>query len=330
MKASNEERARAARVIDEQRSAVLLAHEHPDGDAVGSMLGFALMLEKKGYRVQCSWPEPTRLPAKYDFLPGMMLVTEPADLLGENLVMTFDCANLERVEPFKKICSSADELINFDHHPDNTLYGTINFVEPKAAATSEIVYLLAGELGLELSFDTAVCLYTGIVTDTGRFQFSNTSATTMRIASEMIEMGVNPNRVYENIYQSDSMPYLRLIGRTIENAVYQDDIGLVYSTVTLSGLAQFGVRMEEAEDLIDCLRGLKQHRVAALLKELPDGRIRVSLRSRIDIDIGKIARKLGGGGHRVAAGYTSGADRFEEVVAELRGEIFADGRDSGR
>jgi phosphoesterase RecJ-like protein len=88
--------------------------------------------------------------------------------------------------------------------------------------------------------------------------------------------------------------------------------------------------MEEAEDLIDCLRGLKQHRVAALLKELPDGRIRVSLRSRIDIDIGKIARKLGGGGHRVAAGYTSGADSFEEAVAELRGEIFADGRDSGR
>jgi phosphoesterase RecJ-like protein len=145
----------------------------------------------------------------------------------------------------------------------------------------------------------------------------------------MVAMGVEPNEVYQNVYQSDSLEYIKLSGEVVTRAVYDQELGLIYGCVTQADLKDFGVTMNETEDLIDDLRALKGHLVAALFKERQDGKFRVSLRSRVEFDIGEIARKLGGGGHRVAAGYTSTRNTLEEAIEELKGEIVVSGGSAG-
>jgi bifunctional oligoribonuclease and PAP phosphatase NrnA len=318
-----EELARAASLIDDHHTALVFGHEHPDGDAIGSTLAFCHMLARRGYTVRASWPPPFKMPHKFLFLPGMKSIVQADEVEVDGLVITLDCANLDRLDAFRQVTEAADAVINIDHHPDNSRFGTVNIVDPAAAATAEIIYLKAPDLGLEVDIDAAVCLYTGIVTDTGKFQFANTSANTLGAASEMVALGVDVSEIYRNIYQNDSLAYLRLSGKLLTGAVFQEDIRLIYAAVTRPDLELYGVEMEETEDLIDSLRGVRDHRIAVVFKEMTDGRIRVSLRSRNEIDIGSVARKLGGGGHRVAAGYTSGARSIEDAVAELRREIIA-------
>ena len=319
----------AADLMAASKSIVVLGHVYPDGDAIGSVLGTAIAVREAGWEVQASWPEPFEIPHKYSFLPGKDLLVPPEELTVVGVVVTLDCASAARLEELEKRVPGSLELINIDHHPDNTRFGSFNLIEPGACATSEIVYRYSADLGFRINQEAALCLYTGIVTDTGRFQFSNTTATTLRVASEMVAMGIEPNTVYENVYQSDSLAYIRLSGEVITRAVYDHELGLIYGCVTQSDLKAFGVKMNETEDLIDDLRALKGHVVAALFKEREDGKTRVSLRSRVDFDIGAIARKLGGGGHRVAAGYTSTKGTIEETIEELRGEIIASDGSTG-
>lgn len=314
---------RANRLIEESDSVVVLSHQNPDGDAFGSVLGLGLMLRGAGLNVKASWPDPVELPLKYEFLPGKELLVSPADLRLDDLVIAVDCASAGRLGELEDAVLEVDHIINIDHHPDNSLFGAVNLVDATASATTEILYEEAGDLGLEMDRDIAVCLYTGLVTDTGRFQFSNTSAETFRIASELVEMGADPNRLYEEIFQGDTLSYMRLTGEMVSRAVFEPETGLVHVFMPQEELRRFGVEMNETEDLIDSLRTLRGHRIAALFKEQDDGRIRVSLRSRSDTDIGTVARSLGGGGHRAAAGYTSEKGSFEEALQELKGEIVA-------
>ncbi len=322
MRINKGEVSRARRLIEESDSVEVLSHQKPDGDAFGSALGLGLMLRRAGLNVKVSWPDPFELPIKYEFLPGKELLISPVDLRPNGLVIAVDCANAGRLGELEDAVL-VDNLINIDHHPDNSLFGTVNLVDKAASATAEILYKEAGDLGLEMDGDIAVCLYTGLVTDTGRFQFSNTSAETFRIASELVDMGVEPNRLYEEIYQGDTLSYMRFTGELVSRAVFEPETGLFYVFMPQEELRRFGVEMNETEDLIDSLRTLRGHRIAALFKEQDDGRIRVSLRSRADTDIGTVARSLGGGGHRAAAGYTSEKGSFDEALQELKGEIVA-------
>jgi len=321
---------RAAALIADSEAIMVFGHEWPDGDAIGSVLALALALKAAGHRVQAGWPQPGEVPHKYDFLPGIDLLVGSADLKPEGIAIAVDCATADRLQELKEPALASGGLINIDHHPDNTRFGSINLVDQGASATSEIVFRNARNLGLELDKDAALCLYAGIVTDTGRFQFSNTTAVTLETASQMVAMGVEPNRIYENVYQSDSLAYIKLTGEVLTRAVYDEGLGLIFGCILQSDLQKFGVNMNETEDLIDDLRALKGHVVAALFKELSSGVIRVSLRSRVDCDIGTIARNLGGGGHRVAAGYTSSKRTVDEAVEELKGEIIASGGSAGR
>jgi phosphoesterase RecJ-like protein len=320
---------RAADLIAGSKTALILGHQYPDGDAIGSALAVAIALGETGRQVQASWPEPFELPHKYAFLPGKDYLVRPGDARDADVTISLDCATADRMQELKDRALARPTLINIDHHPDNRRFGAVNLVEPEASATAEIIYRRAADLGLPINIDAALCLYVGIVTDTGRFQFSNTSAGTLEAASEIVAMGVEPNVIYENVYQSDSLEYIRLSGEVLMNAVYDSDLGLIYACLMQSDLKEFGVKMSETEDLIDDLRALKGHMVTALFKETGDGSIRVSLRSRVDCDIGSIARKLGGGGHRVAAGYTSGKKNIAEAVEELKGEIVESGGSAG-
>ncbi len=316
---------RSARLVEKCRSVLIVGHQYPDGDAIGSVLAMGLMLRSAGRKVQASWAEPFEMPDKYSFLPGLETLVRPAEIEeGFDLVIALDCANGGRLEELEETALE-HPLINIDHHPDNTRFGAANIVDPGASATAQIVFEIAEGFSLEVGADAAVCLYTGIVTDTGRFQFSNTTSDTLKVAGALIEMGVEPHDVFQNVYQSDSLAYLRLSGEVMCAAVYEEDLKLIRAQVSREDLARFGVKMNETEDLIDNLRTLRGHRIAVLFKQLADGTIRVSLRSRPDTDIGAIARKLGGGGHRVAAGYTSGTQTFEGALAELKGELVAAG-----
>ncbi len=320
---------RAAKLIEENESVIIFGHQWPDGDAIGSLLGLGIALSRAGHAVQASWPAPLELPHKYEFLPGLDLLVEPDEVEPAGLAIAVDCANAERLQELKAPATGARDLVNIDHHPDNSRFGTVNLVDPGSSATAEIITRNSGALGIVLDGDSALCLYAGIVTDTGRFQFTNTTAETLECASRLVSLGVEPHAVYENVYQSDSLAYIRLTGEVLTNAVYDEELGLIYGCVMQADLESFGVKMNETEELIDDLRALKGHRVAALFKELRDGTIRVSLRSRIDCDIGTVARNLGGGGHRVAAGYTSGAGGIESAVRELKDEIVASGGNTG-
>ncbi|MBN2169030.1 MAG: bifunctional oligoribonuclease/PAP phosphatase NrnA [Actinobacteria bacterium] len=315
-------------LIKGSESVVILGHQYPDGDAIGSVLGLGLMLRDLGKIVEVSWPEPFEVPGKLSFLPGLDMMVSPDKLEPEDLIVTVDCASRERLPDFHKILRGGFNVINIDHHTDNTMFGTVNIVDKEGAATAEIIYLIHKDLGLELTKDAAVCFYTGILTDTGKFQFNNTSGETLKVASELAEAGVVPSWIYENVYQSDSLNYLLFTGDALSRCVLEEDLGLTYIFVSQENLKRFGVRMSETEDMIDNLRALKTHRIAALFKELENGTIRVSLRSKNDIDIGSVARKLGGGGHRVAAGYTSSQKGFENTLKELRREIVEAGWDT--
>lgn len=329
MRLDEKELERAADLIAGSESVLVLGHQYPDGDAIGSALALAIALGQTGRRVQASWPEPFELPHKYTFLPGADFLVRPGDVLDADVTISVDCATADRMQELKDRTLARPTLINIDHHPDNRRFGSVNLVEPEASATAEIIYRRAAVLGLHLNREAALCLYVGIVTDTGRFQFSNTTAGTLEAASEIVALGIEPNVIYENVYQSDSLEYIRLTGEVLMNAVYDNELGLIYACVMQSDLKEFGVKMNETEDLIDDLRALKGHMVTALFKETGDGSIRVSLRSRVDCDIGSIARKLGGGGHRVAAGYTSGKESIADAVAELKEEIIDSGGSAG-
>lgn len=319
----------AAEILRSGGPVMVFGHEWPDGDAIGSLLAVCLCLAKNGRRVTGSWPAPMELPGKYEFLPGRDLIVSPGGPSADAVVITVDCANIDRLRDLKEIALGGREIINIDHHPDNTGFGTLNLVDPGAASTSEIIYDAVRRLGVGLTLDAAICLYSGIVTDTGRFQFTNTTAETLRAASELVSLGVKPHAIYENIYQSDTLAYIRLTGEVLKRSVHDERLGLIYGWVTQEDLRSFKVRMSETEDLIDDLRTLRGHRIAALFKEQSGGTIRISLRSRADFDIGTIARRLGGGGHRVAAGYTSGRRTVADAVAELKEEIVASGGNTG-
>lgn len=325
-----DEALRAGSFIEQHRSAVVLGHQFPDGDAIGSVLGLAVMLSRRGLDVQASWPEPFELPRRYGFLPGGGMLVNPAEIAGCELVFVLDCAVFGRLEELQEIAGGARVLVNIDHHPDNPLFGTVALVDRNAAATSVIIYRYASDMGLEVDLDAALCLYTGVVTDTGRFQFTNTTAETLRVCAEMVDLGVSPNLVSENVYQSASLSQMRLTAQVLSSAVFEEDLGLVYATMTQDDLSQRGVQMTDTEDLIDFLRALREHEVAALLKEMSDGRVRVSLRSRAGTDVGGVARKLGGGGHRSAAGYTSTKRTFADALLELKEVLAQGGRSTGR
>ncbi len=317
---------RAAELLASSEPVMIFGHEWPDGDAIGAVLGLGIALAEKGKRVQMSWPGPLEMPQKYQFLPEIEKLVASRELRPEGIAIAVDCATEDRLKELKEVAFAAGGLINIDHHPDNTRFGSVNLVDETAAATCEILYAICEKLGFAVGYEAALCLYTGIVTDTGRFQFSNTTAGTLATASGILSKGVKPNFVYENVYQSNSLAYIRLTGEVLTRAVYDEDLSFVYGWIKQEDLKKFGVRLYETEDLIDDLRALKGHVIAAVFKEQPSGAIRVSVRSRLECDIGSIARKLGGGGHRVAAGYTSARGTLEEAVEELKGEIIASGR----
>ena len=285
----------------------MASHINPDGDSLGSLLGLAMALSRAGKKVYPGLPEPWKYPPQYLFLPGRELLLDPSQLEeAPELFIALDCSNAERLGELREKAQAASLLINIDHHEDNSLFGGINVVDKEASSTSEIVYRALKAAGWSPPTPAeATCLYTGLVADTGRFRHHNTSASAFAVAGELVQAGADIFRVGDELYGSQSLAYTRLLGRVLQRAEIVERHAFAYSYITRRDLAETGATLPETEDMIDHLRALRQTRVVALFKELPDGKVRVSLRSRDGFEVGPIARLLGGGGHALAAGYTS-------------------------
>ncbi len=305
---------------------LLTAHEGPDGDALGSLLGMHNLLTQLGKdSVMFMAAKEFPLPIEYRFLPLEEVFHEaPADM-ADRTVIFLDCGNIDRM-PVDFLSSGENFTINVDHHHDNTLFGDINLVDVGASCTAEIVYRLAILLGAEITAEMAAALYVGLVTDTGKFMYENTNAGTHRIAAELIDAGVAVDETYRRLYEHVPIEKLRLVSRALDGIQRHCGDRLVLAYVTAADYEASGAGEEMTEGIIDHLRSVEGSKVAALIRDQGDrGRAarKVSLRaSGGDIDVSAIARRHGGGGHKRAAGFSTDLE-LDELVAFLCGEVDA-------
>jgi bifunctional oligoribonuclease and PAP phosphatase NrnA len=241
-------------------------------------------------------------------LPGRDLLVAPGKLPKElPVVVTLDAADLSRLDGLSHLVERAGTSVCIDHHRTNPGFATINLIDPDAAATAEVVYRLITLMGGELGPDVAACLYAGLVTDTGRFQFESASPEVLRIAADLRERPFDHTRLSQALYEDNSLEYLRLLGTVLDRATLVADADLVWTWLTRDDLKGARVPIQETDDVIDILRTARESDVAAVAKQQRDGGFKVSLRSRGNTDVAAIAERFGGGGHRLAAGYTSKA-----------------------
>ena len=325
----NGQRSSRARMLDEIRSAqrfVLATHEHPDGDALGSLAGMQLVLDALGKdAVSFMAPDEFPLPYEYRFLELPHMVTEPPTDLHDRTIIFLDCGNIDR-NPADAFKSDRAHILNVDHHHDNTHFGTVNHVVPEASCTAEIVWDLAKGLGVELTQPIAEALYVGLVTDTGRFMYDATGPIAHRMAAELIEAGVDVQAVYRRLYEGVPYGKLELLARGLANVERYDGGLLTVTHLTMQDYERANAEESWSEGVVDHLRALEGTAVAGLVRDkLADGgeRRKVSLRASDDrVDVSAIARAMGGGGHRRAAGFTTDM-ALPELVAFLREQVRA-------
>jgi phosphoesterase RecJ-like protein len=303
---------------------LLTAHEGPDGDALGSLLGLHKILTQLGKdSVMFMGAKEFPLPIEYRFLPLEEVFHEPPADMADRTVIFLDCGNIDRV-PVDWLTAGGNDVINIDHHHDNTCFGDINLVEVGASCTAEIVYDLALLLGAKITPEIASALYVGLITDTGKFMYENTNAHTHRVAADLIEAGVSVDDTYRRLYEHVPLEKLRLVSRALDGISSHCDGRLAISYITTADYEATGAGEEMTEGLIDNLRSIDGVKVAAVIRDLGDrGRAarKVSLRSSAgEVDVSAIARLHGGGGHKRAAGFSTDLE-FEELAAFLGDEV---------
>lgn len=285
----------------------IASHIDPDGDAMGSCLGLAHALDSIGVPSTIVLPEGTDVPVTYAFLPGAGRFVPADGLEPADVFVVLDSPRLRRLGAAERLARAARTLVMLDHHPDAVTEGTLHYFDAGAAATGAIIWQLLPHLGSAPTGKIATCLYTALLTDTGRFSYANTTPETLRMAAEMTEAGAHPHDIYTAVYENRSAGAQQLVGLTLSRITLANGGRVAYSWVTAEDFAVFGARPEEAENLIDFVRALGG--VDAVLLAKVDGTtVRASLRAKTDVDVGTVARSLGGGGHRAAAGLTHTGD----------------------
>jgi phosphoesterase RecJ-like protein len=310
------------------RKIFVATHIHPDGDALGSLIAFYTFLKSLGKEVEIGIGEKFSLPSHYSLLPHLDKIKWGEELKEKDFdsFVSLDAASPERLGVYKKFLSLPNH-INIDHHVSNTKFATLNWVDSSFSSTCEMIYELIENVGVFINKEIALPLYVGILTDTGRFQYPNTTPKTFEVAKKLIEKGVDPYNVYQNVYESTSFSSFRLLGKVIERTKKRD--GLLYSYITLNDLNEFGISLSETENFVDFLRSVKDAKLIVLFKELPDGRLKVSLRSRGSVSSHLLAQIFGGGGHKGAAGFVTALsqedvlEKIAKVMKEKYGRILS-------
>lgn len=311
---------RAAEVLAGAEELAVTCHVGPDGDALGSALALAEAARGAGKRAVVSFGEPFSVPEKFAFLPTGSLVP-PGEFPEEPPVLVaFDVGSADRLGELAKSASRAGTVVVVDHHASNQGFGDVDVIDPRAAASAQLAYQLIEELGWPLTAEVATCLLAGLVTDTGRFQYSNATPEALRVAAALVEAGARPEVIGQSVYENVPFGYLKVAAAVLGRSVLEPDRALVWSILWRRDLREAGIGREETDPLIDDLRIAREAEVAVLAKEQEDGTTRVSLRSRGSVDVGSIAVELGGGGHHNASGFTHAGDP-ESAVREVRARL---------
>ena len=306
---------------------LVTTHENPDGDALGSLLAMKLGLDELGKDSVMYLAGEAPLPREYSWMPLDDLQRKVPEDAATRVLLALDCANESRLGPDPEVLHSAPLVVNVDHHHDNTRFGAVNLVVADASSTGEIVRDLLDELGVDLTSEIAEALYIALVTDTGRFQYTNTTPKALRLAAELVEAGADVHKIFQGVYESVQFAKLKLLARALERAEVYEGGRLVISYLLRGDFAEVGAAEPYSEGIIDYLRAVEGADMAALIREPPRGdgpKVRVSLRASADeLDVSEIARASGaGGGHRQAAGFSSN-ESIEDITAFIRREFAA-------
>ena len=315
---------RAASALEAAPKVALACHVNPDPDALGSMLGLAGYLSARGKEVICSWGnQPLLRPRWLSMLDGAGYLVEAKDFPGTpEVFVCLDTAAPDRLGILATNAERAKQVIVIDHHRTNPGFGTIVVLDPVASSTAELVFRLVERMGGGLSDSDAACLYAGIVADTGRFMYEATTPETLRVAAELRRHGFDHARLSQALFEDGSLGSLKVTGVALDRLTYVPEADLVWSYVLQADLTRSGISMGDTDDLIDLVRMAREADVSCVIKQQRDGRFKVSLRSRGATDVGAISQSFGGGGHRLAAGYTSQAG-VEETARMLINALVA-------
>jgi len=313
---------------------LLASHVNPDGDAIGSLTAMGLCLDRLGKKTTLY--NESRIPAVYRFLPWAHRIVSESGIQNSEFdydaAVILDCGDFQRIGDLAELRfpTSDCRIINIDHHVTNTHFGDYQLIDTSACATAEIVCRLIKRMGVPITRDIAICIYTGIFTDTGSFRFSNTNKAAFEICDEMVSAGVEPYVVARNVYGTYSLGRIRLLNLALDSIEISDNGRLSMMTVTQEIMDETGTHSEDADGLINYARRIKDVKLAVLIKEFPNGntsassvagsdsgKFHVSLRSDGSVDVAKIASDFGGGGHRTAAGFN-----IEASVTDLKHKMF--------
>lgn len=281
------------------------------------MLALGLALRKRGTPVVASWgSDPFSAPKQYAFLPGLELLRPPSEFPAAPAVMaTFDAGSFERLGSLEPNARKSEALVVVDHHASNESFGTLNLIDPHAAASGVLVYELIGKLGIALDHDIAANLYTAILTDTGSFKYRNTTPEIHHIAADLLRYDIHHDDIARIVYDTHPVGFLKLAGIALERAEVVPEASMIWTWVGREDLERFGIELEDTEALIDILRTADLAEVACVMKQGPDGAFKASLRSKGNANVGAVAEALGGGGHAFAAGFTADGDPRAAVQA---------------
>ena len=304
---------------------LLTTHENPDGDALGSLLAMDAILKQLGKdSLMYMSPDEFPLPWEYRGLHFEGLVGAPPPDVAERTIVFLDCGNIDRM-PVDFLQVEGLHILNIDHHHDNTRFGTVNLVCSSASSTAEMIWRLAKELDAEITPEIAKALYVGLVTDTGRFMYENTTSVAHQMAAELIAAGVEPHKVYRELYEDLPFRRLQLLQRALASVERHDDGAMTVAHLTKTDYEETGALETDSEGVVDHIRAVEGTRVAVLVRELladdREGMRKVSLRATDgSIDVSRIAREFGGGGHPQAAGFSTPVP-YDELVDQLRSHV---------
>jgi len=300
-----------------QSSNLITGHINPDGDALGSALAFKLILDSKGINSDVCFDIKGNIPSNLNHLPLNLISEKPQDSYQN--VFVFDCGSSERLGSLEDIAIKSENIIVVDHHIDPS-FGDIQVIDPTAASTTQVLYREIVTAGIHVDTNIANCLMTGLITDTGRFQYSNTDYEVFQIASKLMNSGAELTKISDNIYGSIPMNAMKLQSEVLNRINLFEEERLVVSYILQDDYQTFNIESSETDFLIDSIRLVKESTVALLLKEQEDKTFKGSLRSRTNLDVQKIASLFGGGGHKAASGFSTSLS-MEEITTKVRNAI---------
>ncbi|ORW34145.1 phosphoesterase [Mycobacterium paraense] len=311
----------AVELLSGAATIAVVAHVHPDADTIGAGLALALVLDKCGKRVEVGFAAPATLPESLASLPGCHLLVSPAGMSRDvDLVVTVDVPSVKRLGELSDLAGPGRRVLVIDHHASNEMFGSANFIDVAADSTTMMIADILDAWGKPIDVDVAHCIYAGLTTDTGSFRWA--SARALRLAARLVEVGVDNAAISRTLMDTHPFGWLPLLSRVLASAQLLPDAvggrGLVYAVVGHRDWVES--RPEEVESIVDIVRTTQQAEVAAVFKEVDPQRWSVSMRAKADVDLAAVASQFGGGGHRLAAGYSTDGS-IDDAVASLRAAL---------